>query len=252
MIAQSILSPSMRTRWILAALCASIVSAMVGTSLAFQGGQGGQPVNAENPSTLEDFKAGDVSREPYQNATGLVAALKVSRGDWVADVGAGSGYYSMRLAEVVGPEGKVFAEDISDWRMRTLNNRVKAFNLSNVEIVKGTPDDPRLPIDRLDAVLVVDSYHHFSNYEGMLDKILHSLKPGGRLVIADYSFAEHRAQPRADQLKLHEIAPELTRKEVETAGFKVVKCEDPFAKWRSGHPRVEVADLWLMTAIRAK
>jgi precorrin-6B methylase 2 len=252
MIAQSILSPSMRTRLILAALCASIISAMVGTSLAFQGGQGGQPVNAENPSTLEDFKAGDVSREPYQNATGLVAALKVSRGDWVADVGAGSGYYSMRLAEIVGPEGKIFAEDISDWRMRTLNNRVKAFNLSNVEIVKGTPNDPRLPIDRLDAVLIVDSYHHFSNYEGMLDKILHCLKPGGRLVIADYSFAEHRAQPRADQLKLHEIAPELTRKEVETAGFKVVKCEDPFAKWRSGHPRVEVADLWLMTAIRAK
>jgi SAM-dependent methyltransferase len=207
MIAQSILSPSMRTRWILAALCASIVSAMVGTSLAFQGGQGGQPVNAENPSTLEDFKAGDVSREPYQNATGLVAALKVSRGDWVADVGAGSGYYSMRLAEVVGPEGKVFAEDISDYRMSVLNNRVKAFNLSNVEIVKGTPDDPRLPIDRLDAVLVVDSYHHFSNYEGMLDKILHSLKPGGRFVIAD---------------------------------------------WRSGHPRVEVADLWLMTSIRPK
>jgi predicted methyltransferase len=249
MIAQSILSPSMRSRWISIVFCAAIVSATVASSLAFQDTR---PVNAENPSTLEDFKAGDVSREPYQNATGLVAALKVSRGDWVADVGAGSGYYSMRLAEIVGPEGKVFAEDISDYRMSVLNNRVKAFNLSNVEIVKGTPDDPRLPIDRLDAVLVVDSYHHFSNYEGMLDKILHSLKPGGRFVIADYSFAEHRAQPRADQLKLHEIAPDLTRKEVETAGFQVVKCEDPFAKWRSGHPRVEVADLWLMTAIRPK
>jgi predicted methyltransferase len=135
-----------------------------------------------------------------------------------------------------------------------LNNRVKAFNLSNVEIVKGTPDDPRLPIDRLDAVLVVDSYHHFSNYGGMLDKILHSLKPGGRLVIADYSFAEHRAQSRADQLKLHEIAPGLARKEVETAGFQVVKCEDPFVKWKPGvgNSRKAAVDLWLMTAIRAK
>ena len=249
MIAQSILSPSMRARWISAVFCAAIVSATVSSSLAFQDTR---PVNVENPSTLEDFKAGDVDREPYQNATSLIAALKLSRGDWVADVGAGHGYYSMRLAEIVGPEGKVFAEDISDWRIRALNTRVKVFNLSNVEIVKGTPDDPRLPVDRLDAVLVVDSYHHFSNYEGMLDKILHSLKPGGRLVIADYSFAEHRAQPRADQLKLHEIAPDLTRKEVETAGFQVVKCEDPFAKWRSGHPRVTVADLWLMTAIRPK
>lgn len=249
MIAQSIFSPSMWARWISAVFCAAIVSATVGSSLAFQGAR---PVNAGNPSTLEDFKAGDANREPYQNATGLVAALKVSRGDWVADVGAGGGYYSMRLAEIVGPEGKVFAEDISDSAMRWLNARVKVFNLSNVEIVKGTPDDPRLQVDQLDAVLVVDSYHHFSNYEEMLDKILHSLKPGGRLVIADYSFAEHRAQPRADQLKLHEIAPDLARKEVETAGFQVVKCEDPFVKWRSGNPRATAADIWLMTAIRAK
>jgi len=251
MIAQSILSPSMRGRWISAVFCAAIVSATVCSSLAFQDAR---TVNAGNPSTLEDFKAGDANREPYQNATGLVAALKVSRGDWVADVGAGAGYYSMRLAEIVGPEGKVFAEDISDSSIRWLNARVKVFNLSNVEIVKGTLDDPRFPVDRLDAVLVVDSYHHFSNYEGMLDKILHSLKPGGRLVIADYSFVEHRAQPRADQLKLHEIAPDLARKEVETAGFQVVKCEDPFVKWRSGvgNPRATAADIWLMTTIRAK
>src|SRR5215813_1921765 len=152
----------------------------------------------------------------------------------------------------VGCQRRARGWTFSDSAMRWLDTRVKVFKLSNVEIVKGTPDDPRLPVDRLDAVLVVDSYHHLSNYEGMLDKILHSLKPGGRLVIADYSFAEHRAQPRADQLKLHEIAPDLARKEVETAGFQVVKCEDPFAKWRSGHPRVEVADLWLMTAVRAK
>jgi predicted methyltransferase len=249
MISQSIFSPSMRARWISAVLCAAIVSTTVGMSLAFQDAR---PINAGNPSTLEDFKAGDANREPYQNATGLVAALKLSRGDWVADVGAGGGYYSMRLAEVVGPEGKVFAEDISDSAMRWLNDRVKVFNLSIVEIVKGTPDDPGLPVDRLDAVLVVDSYHHFSNHEGMLDKIFHSLKPGGRFVIADYSFAEHRAQPRADQLKLHEIAPDLVRKEIETAGFQVVKCEDPFVKWRSGNPRATAVDLWLMTAIRAK
>ncbi|MBO0720394.1 MAG: methyltransferase domain-containing protein [Blastocatellia bacterium] len=247
MIAQSIFS--MRARWISAVLCAAIVSATVGTSLAFQDTRA---VNAGNPSTLQDFKAGDAYRAPYQNATALVAALKVSRGDWVADVGAGGGYYSMRLAEIVGTEGKVFAEDISDSSIRWLNDRVKVFNLSNVEIIKGTSDDPKLPVGRLDAVLVVDAYHHFSNYEGMLDKILHSLKPGGRLVIADYSFAGHRAQSRADQLKLHEIAPELTRKEVETAGFDVVKCEDPFAKWKPGHPRVAAADLWLMTATRPK
>ena len=216
--------------------------------------QDARPVNLGNPSTIEDFKAGDANREPYQKATDLLAALQVSRGDWVADVGAGAGYYSMRLAEIVGPEGKVFAEDISDSAIRWLNARVRVFNLSNVEIVKGSVDDPKLPADRLAAVLIVDSYHHFSNYQAMLEKILHALKPGGRLIIADYSFAEHRTQPRADQLKLHEIDPELVRKEVGMAGFEVVKCEDPFVKWRPGvgNPRASPKDLWLMTAIRPK
>jgi precorrin-6B methylase 2 len=216
--------------------------------------QSTRPVNPGNPSTLEDFRAGDANREPYQNATGLLTALQVSRGDWVADVGAGTGYYSMRLAEIVGPEGKVFAEDISDSAMRWLNARVNVFDLSNVEIVKGTADDPRLPADRLEAVLIVDSYHHFTNYQAMLEKILHALKPGGRLIIADYSFAEHRAQPRADQIKLHEIDPELVRKEVGTAGFEAVKCEDPFVKWRPGvgNTRASATDIWLMTAIRRK
>jgi ubiquinone/menaquinone biosynthesis C-methylase UbiE len=212
------------------------------------------PLNPGNPSTLEDFKAGDANREPYQKATELVGTLQVSRGNWVADVGAGAGYYSMRLSEIVGPDGKVFAEDITDSAMRWLGARVKVFNLSNVEIVKGTVDDPDLPADRLDAILVVDSYHHFTNYQAMLVKILHALKPGGRLIIADYSFAEHRAQARADQVKLHEIDPDLVRKEVETAGFEVVKVADPFVRWKPGvgNTRASATDIWLMTAIRQK
>jgi hypothetical protein len=88
----------------------------------------------------------------------------------------------------------------------------------------------------------------------MLEKILHSLKPGGRLVIADYSFAEHRTQPRADQLKLHELDPQLVRKEVEEAGFEVVKCEDPFLKWKPGvgNTRGSATDLWLLVLVRSK
>lgn len=91
---------------------------------------------------FQDLKAGDANREPYQSATRLI------------DVGAGAGYYSMRIAGLVGPDGNVIAEDISDSSMRWLN---------------------------LAAVLIVDSYHHFTAYPAMLDKILHALKPGGRL-----------------------------------------------------------------------
>src|ERR1051325_10954904 len=72
-----------------------------------------RPANPGNPSSLEDFNVGDLTREPNQRATDLVAALQIARGDWVADVGAGAGYYSMLMSGLVGPDGKVFAEDIT-------------------------------------------------------------------------------------------------------------------------------------------
>ena len=230
-----------------ALLCGLIALASITSALM---SQESRPVNPGNPSTIEDFGAIDANREPYQRATELLAALQVSAGDWVADVGAGNGYYSMRLAGLVGAEGRVFAEDIaiSTW----LNSRSRAFNLHNIEVVKGEADDPKLPAGRLAVVLIVDSYHHFTNYPAMLEKILHELKPGGRLAIADYSSTEHRGLPRADQLKLHEIDSALVRAEVEHAGFQVVRCDDPFVKWRPGvgNTRASATDLWLMLAIR--
>jgi predicted methyltransferase len=214
--------------------------------------QEARPVNPGNPSTIEDFKAGDASREPNQRATDLLAALQISRGDWVADVGAGAGYYSMRISELVGPDGKVLAEDITTAAMGWLNARVRVFDLHNVEVVKGDAVDSRLPPNRLSAALIVDTYHHFTNHELMLEKILQALKPGGRLVIADYSFGEHRKQARDAQLKLHEIDPELVRSEVTRAGFRMVKCDDPFVKWKPGvgNTRASNTDMWLLVAVR--
>jgi ubiquinone/menaquinone biosynthesis C-methylase UbiE len=202
--------------------------------------------------TIERFKEMDRSREQGQRATDMLKALAVSTGDWVADVGAGNGYYSQRLSEVVGPGGKVFAEDISDYMMNFLKQRVKLFNLGNVEAVKGDVDDPKLPASSLTAVLVVDSYHHFLQPQPMSERILRALRPGGRLVIADYSLSERRGQSRGDQLKIHEIDPALVRTELERIGFKVLKCEDPFLKRIPELKDTSTgrADLWLMTAVR--
>jgi predicted methyltransferase len=225
---------------------------LVATLISSRAFQEAHSVNPGNPSTVDDFKAGDTTREPYQRATDLLASLQISRGDWVADVGAGAGYYSMRMSDLVGADGKVFAEDISNSAMGWLNARVKAFDLRNVAVVKGEAEDPKLPSVQLAAVLVVDTYHHFANHQIMLDKMLHALKPGGRLVIADYSFGEHRTQSREAQLKLHEIDPEMVRAEVTRAGFRVVKCDDPFVKWKPGvgNTRASNTDMWLLVALR--
>jgi predicted methyltransferase len=231
-------------------LCRLVSAAMIMPLAAFQDVR---PVNVGNPSTVEDFKAGDANRE-YQRATDVINALTLLPGNWAADVGAGGGYYSMRIAEKVGLTGKVFAEDITDSSMKWLNLRVSLFHLSNVEVLKGAEEDPRLPTGKLSAILVVDSYHHFTNCQAMLKKMLQALEPGGRLVIADYSLVEHRTRSRADQIKGHEIDPELARAEIDSAGFEVVKLNDPFLQWVSGGKNWKEVrlNMWLMTAIRPK
>lgn len=212
------------------------------------------PQNAGNPSTVEDLKAGDAVREAWdQRAADIVKAMEVTTGDQVADVGAGAGYYSTRLSVLVGPAGKVFAEDISDTSIGWLNRRVTLFKLPNVEVVKGAADDPKLPVASLAAVLVVNSYHHFEQYQAMAAQILRALKPGGRLVIVDYSLPAHRAESRAGQLKRHEIDPDLVRSELEQAGFRVLQTEDPFLKHMPEFKNagtIAGADMWLMKAIR--
>lgn len=199
-----------------------------------------------------NFTSGDAPREPYQHATQLVAALEVKPGDWVADVGAGAGYYSMRLSQLAGDKGKVIAEDIADGPIRNLKARQDAFELRNMEILKGEPDDPRLPESRLAGVLIVDAYHHFEHVPQMLGAILRSLKPGGRLVIADYSRPEDRTLDRETQVKRHEIDPAIVRGEVESAGFHFVDCNAEFAPRvpTAKYARAAEAPLWLLIATR--
>jgi ubiquinone/menaquinone biosynthesis C-methylase UbiE len=207
--------------------------------------------NKGKPITIEDF-SWDANRDAVQNTRGILAALQISRGNLVADVGAGSGYHAMLLSEMVGPEGRVFAENIDDEAVRYVLARIKLFNLTNVESVKGEGDNPLLPERKLDAVLIVDTFHHFTAPDAMLEKIRQALKPGGRLVIADYSVSEHRGLSRAAQIRSHEIDPVLVRAEAERAGLKFVRVEDPFFIWKTaqGNTRTIPIDLWLMTLKR--
>jgi len=223
-----------------------LVALVAATSIAFGWPQQSPPI---------PFKAQDEDREKYQRPSDVLKALELSAGDWVADVGAGNGYYVQHMADLVGPTGKVYAEDIQDDAIKFLQLRVKMFDLRNVAIVKGTDDDPKLPGNSLTAVLVMNTYHHFIHHESMLGQILRSLKPGGRFVIGDYSFPEHRDQSRADQLKIHEIDPEIVQTELERAGFHVLMRENPFLKRMpevTTGDRIAAADMWLMVAVKPR
>jgi SAM-dependent methyltransferase len=125
-------------------------------------------------------------REKEEQPAKLMDALKLKEGDVVADVGAGSGYLSFRLAERVGAKGKVYAEDIQDEMLDLIRKKMKEKKAANVEPVLGTITDPKLPAEGVDLILLVDVYHEFDHPFEMTEAMVKALKPGGRLVFVEY------------------------------------------------------------------
>ena len=169
------------------------------------------------------------SREARERVPEVIAALELKEGHWVADVGAGSGFYTARLARAVGQSGRVYAEDVDEkYAIKRLREMVEKEKLSNVTVILGDPDDPKLPAGALDAVLIVDAYHEMDKYPEMLQHLLAALKPGGRLVMVDLMPLKTRGRPRASQVQNHKLAPELAEPEIRQAGFEILARVDDF------------------------
>lgn len=155
-------------------------------------------------------------RESEEHPDQALDALKIPRGATVADIGAGVGYYAWRLADRVGPSGIVYGEDIQQGMLDQLERNMKDRHLANVRPVLGTIDDPKLPRDAVDLVILVDVYHEFSEPEKMLDRIRESLKPGGRLVLLEYRGEDPKVPIRPE----HKMTVKQVRAEVEPEGYR--------------------------------
>src|SRR5262249_50899376 len=117
-------------------------------------------------------------REREEEPAKLMKALKLRPGQVVADIGAGSGYFTFRIAREVGPKGKVYANDIQKEMLDLIRKRMKADQVSNVEPVLGTLTDTKLPAASVDLILLVDVYHEFSHPYEMTEAMIKALKPG--------------------------------------------------------------------------
>jgi predicted methyltransferase len=155
-------------------------------------------------------------RDEWQRPAEVIDALGVKSGNRVADIGCGYGYFTFRLAARVGAEGKVYAVDIDSEAIDKVRQRKELEKLDQVEPIQGESADPRLPND-LDAVLIVDAYHEFREYDRMMQAVFRALKPGGRIVIIDGEGPAGR--PRTEYHRLHTIPAELVREEVARQGF---------------------------------
>jgi predicted methyltransferase len=161
-------------------------------------------------------------RDLEENPDRAIDVLKLEKGSTVADVGAGSGYMTVKLAKKVGPQGKVYATDIQQGMIDLLSKRLAKGKITNVAAVLGTQDDPRLPPDALDLVLMVDVYHELSQPQVMLRHILASLKPGGRLVLLEY----RKEDPDIPIRPEHKMSVADAKLEVEAEGFKLIRTNE--------------------------
>ena len=154
-------------------------------------------------------------RDADERSDDLVKSLEIREGARVADIGAGTGYFTWRLARHAGPTGKVIAVDIQQSMLDLAAETVKQHGLVNVDYVLGKATDPKLTERSLDLVFIAYSYHEFSEPETIMDAIRRSLKPGGRLVIVEYA----KESKQAPASSLHKMSFDEIRSEIEPIGF---------------------------------
>ncbi len=157
----------------------------------------------------------------------LLNAMAIEQGDWAADVGGGDGDYTIPMAERVGPSGRMFAVDVDHDKLDELNERLQENEIEHVTSVYSVEDNPMLPANSLDAVLVRNAYHHFTAHESMLRHIKAALKPDGRLVIEESIDEDMVGASREAQVENHDLGIEYVREELEAAGFTIQREENP-------------------------
>lgn len=195
-----------------------------------QGGPGpghhshGKHANHGNPEDLQRYIARmeEPERAAWQKPDELVAALGLRPGDAACDVGAGPGYFTLRLARAVGPAGRVFAVDVVPEMLSALRERLERAGAGNVTPVLARAGDSHLPERACDVILVVDTFHHFPDGAAYLRSLLPRLKPGGRIVNVDFHKRELPVGPSIDHLVSREEFLAAAR----AAGLRLVEERD--------------------------
>jgi ubiquinone/menaquinone biosynthesis C-methylase UbiE len=161
-------------------------------------------------------------REEEEAPDVALDVLKIPKGASVADIGAGSGYITVRLAARVGATGRVFANDVQPQMLNILSRRLNSGGITNVTLIEGTLDDPKLPPASVDLALMVDVYHELSQPQSILRHLRESLKAGGRLVLLEY----RKEDPRVPIKPEHKMSIAEAKMEVEAEGFALTKVDE--------------------------
>jgi ubiquinone/menaquinone biosynthesis C-methylase UbiE len=187
---------------------------------------GVHPVSGRRFAPVMGWQAADWLERPErireEEPDLAVSALNIPKGASVADIGAGSGYMTIRLSARVGPTGKVYANDVQPQMIEILRRRLADQGITNVTLVQGDLDDPKLPPASVDLELMVDVYHELSQPQAMLRHLRDALKPGGRLVLLEY----RKEDPAIPIKPEHKMSVRDAKMEVEAEGFTLSKVDE--------------------------
>ena len=197
-----------------------------------------EPHRPVAPIVSDSFSTED-ARDRLGEAEQVMELAGISPGMWVADIGAGEGYYTIRLARAVGPKGRVLAEDIVPETRDRLAMRVQRENLDNVAVRLGKADDAMLPARSFDRILMVHMYHEVQSPYALLWRVREGLKPGGEIVVvdADRPTNRHGMPPALLVCELKAVGLDLTRIQ------RIADGESYFAAFRPAGPRPQPADV---------
>ena len=173
-------------------------------------------------------------RDEWQRPRDVMDAMGLHPGSAVADIGAGRGYFTRHFAHRVGSTGIVYAVDIDQGRLDDLEEKAGEEGLTQIHVVRGKTDDPMLDPESVDAILIMNSYHEFREYDEMMSGMFKALRPGGVLAIIDSPM--ERAESRQAYHDEHDIPKAVVKEDAARAGFKFLREEPGFERtnrWRA-------------------
>jgi arsenite methyltransferase len=157
-----------------------------------------------------------INRDQWQQPEKVIGALQIRPGEKIADLGAGGGYFTFKLAAAAGPTGKVYAVDVDHEMVELINNQAQKDSVKNVETILAKIDDPLLPKDGVDLIFTSNTYHHFDDRIAYFSKLRKYLTPSGRLAIIDF---DRRAW--FEGLLRHYTPSEFIKREMEQSGYSL-------------------------------
>ena len=183
-------------------------------------------------------------RDTWMDVNHIFNKAGIAQGDHVADIGCHEGYLTVRLAKKVGEEGQVYAVDVRTDRLEALQDNLDDRDLTNVNVILGDYDNPKLPQNTLDVVVIMDTYHEMTDYMTILEHVKKALKPEGRIVILEKLKTRIKGKSRRAQTNARSLRIKYVKEELERVGLKIMHQDRNIGEWENDPDKI----IWILVA----